>query len=58
MIELLQRALEIADTEYVDIRFEDITRTEIIYTGKELDEIGVYVTRGGHKCDKTCGTVG
>jgi len=47
MIELLRRALEIADTEYVDIRFEEITRTEIIYMGKELDEIGVKVRRGG-----------
>jgi len=34
------------DAEYADIRYEKMTKTEIVYNGKELSELGTNITDG------------
>ncbi|RKY97521.1 MAG: hypothetical protein DRQ10_08490, partial [Candidatus Hydrothermota bacterium] len=47
MEQTLKKALEGADIEYVDIRFEEVHTTQVVYLGKELDEVSMKVRRGG-----------
>ncbi len=47
MKHILQKALENADVEYVDIRFEEVETNQVVYLGKELDDVSVKVRRGG-----------
>ncbi len=47
MEQILKKALERADVEYVDIRFEEVQTTQVVYLGKELDEVSMKVRRGG-----------
>ncbi len=47
MEQILKKALENADVEYVDIRFEDVHTNQVVYLGRELDDVSVKVRRGG-----------
>ena len=40
MLEKLNKYLSKADADYADIRYEKMTKTEIVYNGKELSEMG------------------
>jgi len=46
MLEKLSEYLSKVDVEYADIRYEKMTKTEIVYNGKELSEMGSNVTDG------------
>ena len=46
MLEKLNKYLSKADADYADIRYEKMTKTEIVYNGKELSEIGENITDG------------
>jgi TldD protein len=47
MEQLIKEALSTADTEYVDIRVQEIVITEVVYLGRELDRIGTRKLSGG-----------
>ncbi len=46
MLEKLNEYLSKVDSEYADIRYEKMTKTEIVYNGKELSEMGSNVIDG------------
>jgi len=46
MLDKLSEYLSKADVEYADIRYEKMTKTEIVYNGKELSEMGSNMTDG------------
>ena len=46
MLEKLNKYLSKTDAEYADIRYEKMTKTEIVYNGKELSEMGENITDG------------
>ncbi len=47
MHELIQKALTVSGTDYLEIRIEETTSTQVLYSGKELERIGVTTSRGG-----------
>ncbi len=47
MEDILKKALENADVEYADIRFEEVKTTDVVYLGRELDNVSIKVRRGG-----------
>lgn len=47
MEQLIKEALSIGDTEYVDIRVQEIIITDVVYLGKELERIGTRKLSGG-----------
>jgi TldD protein len=44
---LIKEALREADADYLDIRVEEETRTEVLYAGKELETAKTSIDRGG-----------
>ena len=47
MESLIKEALREADADYVDVRFEQQTRTEVLYAGKELETAKTSIDGGG-----------
>jgi TldD protein len=47
MESLIKEALKGADAEYVDVRFEQQTRTEVLFAGKELETAKTSIDGGG-----------
>ncbi|MCD6130601.1 MAG: hypothetical protein J7J61_00630, partial [Candidatus Hydrothermae bacterium] len=47
MEEILKKALEKADGEYADIRFEDVKTTSVNIMGKEIEFAGTNKSSGG-----------
>jgi len=47
MESIIKKALELAAVEYLDIRLEESTITQIVYSGKELEKAGTNKKKGG-----------